>query len=258
MKKRFFLLVAAFFAMMFVPSFQSSANAQSDKALADKFVNNLRTEFMNDKTGSVNVVGTNIELKIVAGADKDEPTAEFMCDLIKATKKYIKDNPSFVADNNETMKYVKALSAVGYNFKLQFIDKNTNQVHGVVAISPEEIAVFDVVMDDEMDDEMAMVLFSYMPFEKFVKHFNSIIKETGMTFEAAGDYVYFVVTAPNADEFQMVNEVYKTDPAGFTESFVNSFMAGAGQFAEMIYKFNRKVGVKITCPGYSPIVINVD
>ena len=255
MKKRFFLLVAAFFAMMFVPSFQSSANAQSDKALADEFVNNLRTELMNDKTGSVNVVGTDIELKIVAGADKDAPTAEFMCDVIKATKKYIKDNPSFVAGNNETMKYVKALSALGYNFKLQIIDKKNNQVHGV-ALSPKEIAVFDVM--DEMDDEMAMTLFSYMPFEKFVKYFNSMIKETGVAFEAAGDYVYFVVTAPNADEFQMVNEAYKTDPAGFTETFVNSFMAGAGQFAEMIYKFNRKFGVKIVYPGYSSIVINVE
>ena len=255
MKKRFFLLVAAFFAMMFVPSLQSSANAQSDKALADEFVNNLRTELMNDKTGSVNVVGTDIELKIVTGADKDEPTAEFMCDLIKATKKYIKDNPSLVAGNNETMKYVKALSAVGYNFKLQIIDKNTNQVHAV-ALSPEEIPVFDVV--GEMDDEMVMAIFSYMPFEKFVKHLNSMIKETGMTFEVAGDYVYFVVTAPNADEFQMVNEAYKTDPAGFTDAFVNSFMAGAGQFAEMIYKFNRKVGVKIVYPGYSSIVINVE
>ena len=65
MKKRFFLLVAAFFAMMFVPSFQSSANAQSDKALADEFVNKLRTELMNDKTGSVNVVGKNVEIKVV-------------------------------------------------------------------------------------------------------------------------------------------------------------------------------------------------
>ena len=255
MKKRFFLLVAAFFAMMFLPSFQSSANAQSDKALADEFLNNLRTELMNDKTGSVNVVGTDIELKIVAGADKDAPTAEFMCDVIKATQKYIKDNPSFVAGNNETMKYVKALSALGYNFKLQIIDKKNNQVHGV-ALSPKEIAVFDVM--DEMDDEMAMTLFSYMPFEKFVKHFNSMIKETGMALEAAGDYVYFVVTSPNADEFQMVNEAYKTDPAGFTETFVNSFMAGAGQFVEMIYQFNRKVGVKIVYPGYSSIVINVE
>ena len=241
--------------MMFVPSFQSSANAQSDKALADEFVNNLRTELMNDKTVSVNVVGTDIELKIVTGADKDEPTAEFMCDLIKATKKYIKDNPSFVAGNNETMKYVKALSAVGYNFKLQIIDKNTNQVHAVT-LSPKEIAAFDVM--GEMDDEMVMTLFSYMPFEKFVKHFNSMIKETGMALEAAGDYVYFVVTSPNADEFQMVNEAYKTDPAGFTETFVNSFMAGAGQFVEMIYQFNRKVGVKIVYPGYSSIVINVE
>ena len=255
MKKRFFFLVAAFFAMMFVSSFQSSANAQSDKALADEFVNNLRTELMNDKTGSVNVVGTDIELKIVAGADKDEPTAEFMCDVIKATQKYIKDNPSFVAGNNETMKYVNALSAVGYNFKLQIIDKNTNQVHSV-ALSPKEIAVFDVM--DEMDDEMAMTLFSYMPFEKFVKHINSMKKETGMALEAAGDYLYFVVTAPNADEFQMVNEAYKTDPAGFTETFVNSFMVDAGQFAEMIYQFNRKVGVKIVYPGYSSIVINIE
>lgn len=255
MKKRFFLLVAAFFAMMFLPSFQSSANAQSDKALADEFLNNLRTELMNDKIVSLNVVGTDIELKIVAGADKDEPTAEFMCDVIKATQKYIKDNPSFVAGNNETMKYVKALSALGYNFKLQIIDKNTNQVHGV-ALSPKEIAAFDVM--GEMDDEMAMTLFSYMPFEKFVKHFNSMIKETGMALEAAGDYVYFVVTSPNADEFQMVNEAYKTDPAGFTETFVNSFMAGAGQFVEMIYQFNRKVGVKIVYPGYSSIVINVE
>ena len=79
-----------------------------------------------------------------------------------------------------------------------------------------------------------------------------------MTIEAAGDYAYFVITAPNADEFQMVNEAYKTDPAGFTEAFVNSFMAGAGQFAEMIYQFNRKVGVKIVYPGYSSIVINVE
>lgn len=255
MKKRFFLLVAAFFAMMFLPSFQSSANAQSDKALADEFLNNLRTELMNDKIVSLNVVGTDIELKIVAGADKDEPTAEFMCDLIKATQKYIKDNPSFVAGNNETMKYVKALSALGYNFKLQIIDKNTNQVHGV-ALSPKEIAAFDVM--GEMDDEMVMTLFSYMPFEKFVKHFNSMIKETGMALEAAGDCVYFVVTSPNADEFQMVNEAYKTDPAGFTETFVNSFMAGAGQFVEMIYQFNRKVGVKIVYSGYSSIVINVE
>ena len=255
MKKRFFLLVAAFFAMMFLPSFQSSANAQSDKALADEFLNNLRTELMNDKIVSLNVVGTDIELKIVPGADKDEFIAKFMCDVIKATQKYIKDNPSFVAGNNETMKYVKALSALGYNFKLQIIDKNTNQVHGV-ALSPKEIAAFDVM--GEMDDEMAMTLFSYMPFEKFVKHFNSMIKETGMALEAAGDYVYFVVTSPNADEFQMVNEAYKTDPAGFTETFVNSFMAGAGQFVEMIYQFNRKVGVKIVYPGYSSIVINVE
>jgi hypothetical protein len=255
MKKRFFFLVAAFFAMMFVPSFQSSANAQSDKALADEFINNLRTELMNDKTGSVNVVGTDIELKIVAGADKDEPTAEFMCDVIKATQKYIKDNPSFVAGNNETMKYVKALSAVGYNFKLQIIDKNTNQVHGV-ALSPEEIPVFDVV--DEMEDEMLMAIFSYMPFEKFVKHLNSMLEEAGMLLEDTGDYVYFVVTAPDAAEFQGINEFYMSDKAGFTEAFVNSFMAGAGQFAEMIYKFNRKVGVKIVYPGYSPIVINVE
>ena len=239
----------------YVPSFQSSANAQSDKALADEFINNLRTELMNDNTGSVNVVGTDVELKFVTGADKDDPTAEFMCDLIKATQKYIKDNPSFVAGNNETMKYVKALSAVGYNFKLQIIDKNTNEVHGV-PLSPEEIAAFDVM--DEPDDEMAMTLFFYMPFEKFVKHFNSIIKETGMAFEAAGDYVYIVVTAHNADEFQMINETYKTDPAGFTEGNVNSFMASAGQLVEMIHQFNRKVGVKIVYPGYSSIVINVE
>jgi hypothetical protein len=114
--------------------------------------------------------------------------------------------------------------------------------------------VFDVVMDDEMDDEMAMVLFSYMPFEKFVKHFNSIIKETGMTFEAAGDYVYLVVTAPNADKFQEVKRDYMSDKAGFTEGF----MEAAGDFADMIHKYNRKVGVKIVYPGYSSIVINVE
>ena len=105
---------------------------------------------------------------------------------------------------------------------------------------------------------MLLILMQKMLDEKFVKHFNSMIKETGMALEAAGDYVYFVVTALNADEFQMVNEAYKTDPAGFTETFVNSFMVDAGQFAEMIYQFNRKVGVKIVNPGYSSIVINVE
>ena len=256
MKKRFFLLVAAFFAMMFVPFFQSSANAQSDKALADEFVNKLRTELMNDKTGSVNVVGKNVEIKVVSDVNKGEPTAEFACDLVDAAKKFITDNPFIVSNNEETMKYVRALSAVGVNFKLLFIDSNTNEKYSIT-LSPDEIAVFDIL--DEMDSvAMVMSIMPYMPIEKFVKHLNSMLEEAGMVFELEGNYVYFVVAAPGAAEFQEVNRIYMSDKAGFTEGFVSSFMEGAGAFADMIHKYNRKVGVKITCPGYSPIVINVD
>lgn len=256
MKKRAFLLIATFFAMLFVPFFQSSANAQSDNALVDEFINMIRSEFMGGQDVSVNAAGSNVEIKIVTDVNKGEPTAEFACDLVYAAKKYLTDNPSFVSNDEETMKYVDAFSAAGIDFSILFIDKYTNEKYSV-ALSPKEILVCDIM--NAMDsDEVTMKIMSYMPFEKFIKHLNSMLEEAGMLLEDTGDYVYFVMTTPDAAEFQGINEFYMSDKAGFTEGFVGSFMAGAGEFADMIHKYNRKVGVKIACPGYSPIVINVD
>ena len=256
MKTRVFCLIATFFAMMFAPSFQSSANAQSDNAMVDEFINMFRSEFMGGQDISVNAVGSNIEIRIVTDVNKGEPTAEFACDLVCAAKKYLTDNPSFVSHDEETMKYVDAFSAAGIDFSILFIDKYTNEKYSV-ALSPKEIVVCDIM--NAMDsDEVTMKIMSYMPFEKFVKHLNSMLEEAGMVLEATGDYVYFVVPAPGAAEFQEVYEFYQSDREGFTEGFVGSFMGGMGEFAEMIHKFNHKIGVKITCPGYSPIVINVE
>ncbi|MBR3906797.1 MAG: hypothetical protein IKJ61_01710 [Bacteroidaceae bacterium] len=252
------IIIALFLSLLSI----TPAAAQKNDVKIETFLVSLRQELMAEsdffKVNSVNLKDNVVVIE--AAAINAAAPADAVCDVLTAAKKYAIANPGQVPAGREEV--LSAMDKAGMSFRMIIADSITGRKHNL-DFTAKEFAGFYMIEDIGKDPKKMVSLLSYLPIERVVTMLNSSSGGNGISFSCEGDRFY-VIMAVDSRQFLEMQKVYNLDKTVFVSAMSQAVLSlfkndeNSMTILKMVHDNGYKLALRITSPGYSPIVLDVE